>query len=294
MFALTGGGKYNFLGTKRWIEENLDHAESSLLHDSAAFVLCLDTLGSGDQLFAHVSKPPRPDSPMGSFIHVLNEVVSSRFSSMKLSLVHKKINLGEAAVSWEHECLSLRRVPAFTLSRLEDPKSQSRGSIMDTLAQVDLQKLKRNGAIIAESLGRFMFNLSHMGSPQELQLFTGHMDLQDSRLSSLMAALTSVPRAAQLLDQDPAQAQLLDSVEQEFRHFLRHVRRYSFKMDHREPEITFFDQMKQPVVMYRVKPAAFDLFLGGCIAVYLGLVYSAVQNLGWLYLRLKAAVKKSQ
>lgn len=26
MFSLAGGGKYNFIGTKRWIEENLDHA----------------------------------------------------------------------------------------------------------------------------------------------------------------------------------------------------------------------------------------------------------------------------
>ena len=30
MFSLTGGGKYNFLGTKKWIEENLDHAGKSL------------------------------------------------------------------------------------------------------------------------------------------------------------------------------------------------------------------------------------------------------------------------
>ena len=29
MFSLTGGGKYNFLGTKRWIEENMDHAGGS-------------------------------------------------------------------------------------------------------------------------------------------------------------------------------------------------------------------------------------------------------------------------
>lgn len=75
----------------------------------------------------------------------------------------------------------------------------------------------------------------------------------------------------------------------------------------RDPDITFFDQMSQPVVMYRsvflflittrhielaprrrtcvwfgvspsrVKPAAFDLFLGGCIAAYLGIVYKAIQ-----------------
>ena len=30
LFSLTGGGKYNFLGTKKWIEENLDHAGKSL------------------------------------------------------------------------------------------------------------------------------------------------------------------------------------------------------------------------------------------------------------------------
>lgn len=31
------------------------------------------------------------------------------------------------------------------------------------------------------------------------------------------------------------------------------------------------------IFKFRVKPAAFDLFLGGCIAAYLGIVYYAIQ-----------------
>ncbi|XP_033822380.1 nicalin-1-like [Periophthalmus magnuspinnatus] len=291
MFALSGGGKYNFIGTKRWIEENVDHAETSFLQQHVSFVLCLDTLGGGESLFAHVSRPPHPNTPLGAFTQILDEVISSRFPSLAFGVVHKKINLGESLVSWEHERFSLRRVPAFTLSRLEDPKDPSRGSVLDTRCVVEDQRMRRSGVLVAEALGRFMFNLSHLGSPRDLQLFRGQLELHDSRMSSLLTALASVPRAAQLLDQDPNQVQVLDSLELEFRQYLRSVRRYSFTMDKREPEITFFDQMKQPIVMYRVKPAAFDLFLGGCIAVYLGLVYSAVQNFGLLYSRLKAAVR---
>ena len=26
LFSLTGGGKYNYMGTKKWVEENMDHA----------------------------------------------------------------------------------------------------------------------------------------------------------------------------------------------------------------------------------------------------------------------------
>lgn len=117
LFSLTGGGKYNFLGTKRWLEENMDHAgernyhnhahthceclckidpptlphtfineythsyfilfplpESSLLHDNVAFVLCLDTLANGDELYLHVSRPPKPGSPQHEFIYQLEQV----------------------------------------------------------------------------------------------------------------------------------------------------------------------------------------------------------------------------
>ncbi|XP_072239289.1 BOS complex subunit ncln [Leuresthes tenuis] len=294
MFSLTGGGKYNFLGTKRWIEENLDHAETSLLHDNVAFVLCLDTLAKGDDLYTHVSRPPKPDTPAHSFIQQLEEVVSSRFPWVKVGVVHKKINLVESTVAWEHERYSLRRIQGFTLSHLEDPKSELRGSVLDTMTQVDFRKLKRNGIIIAETLARYMYNLSDKGSPKDVQIFKGQLDFQDSRMSSLMSFLTSVPRATQLLDKEPSQMLLVNSLEHEFKRYLQQVHRHTFRQDKRDPDIIFFDQMNQPVVMYRVKPAAFDLFLGGCIAAYLGIVYYTIQNFGCVYTKLKAAVKSKQ
>ncbi|KAF6731829.1 Nicalin-1 [Oryzias melastigma] len=252
MFSLTGGGKYNFLGTKRWIEENLDHAESSLLHDNVAFVLCLDTLGKSDELFVHVSRPPKPDTPAYSFIQQLEEVISSRFSWVKVGLVHKKINLVESTVAWEHERYSLRRIPGFTVSHLEDPKSALRGSILDTMSQVDFRKLKRNGIILAETLARFMYNLTDKGSPKDVQVFKSQLDFQDSRLSSLMSFLTSVPRATQLLDKEPRQILLVNSLEHEFKRYLQQVHRHTFRQDKRDPDLSFFDQMNQPIVMYRI------------------------------------------
>uniref|UniRef100_A0A8C9SE42 Nicalin n=1 Tax=Scleropages formosus TaxID=113540 RepID=A0A8C9SE42_SCLFO len=291
LFTLTGGGKYNFLGTKRWIEEHMDHAESSLLQDNVAFVLCLDTLANGEGLFLHVSRPPRPGSLQYSYIQQLEEVIASRFPWVKLRLVHKKINLGESTVAWEHEQYSVHRIPGFTVSHLKDPQAELRGSILDTISQIDIRKLKRNTAIIAESLARFMFNLSSKGSPKELQLFKGHMDIQDSRLSALLSFLSAVPRATQLLDREPGPLLLVRSLEQQLSQYLQQVHRHTFRPNHRDPEVTFFDQMKEPVMMYRlvdkeVKPAAFDLFLGGCISAYLGIVYYVIQHFGNLYTRL--------
>ncbi|XP_034022979.1 nicalin-1 [Thalassophryne amazonica] len=291
MFSLTGGGKYNFLGTKRWIEENLDHAQSSLLQDNVAFVLCLDTLANGDELFVHVSRPPKPGTPLHAFIQQLQEVAFTRFPWVRMELVHKKINLVESRVAWEHERYSLRRITGFTLSHLEDPKSELRGSILDTMSQVDIRKLKRNGIIIAETLARYMYNLSVKGSSKDMPVFRGQMDFQDSRLSSLMSVLTSVPRATQLLDKEPSHILLVSSLEHEFKQYLQQVHRHTFKQDKRDPDITFFDQMNQPIVMYRAKPAAFDLFLGGCIAAYLGIIYYTIQNFSYFYPKLKAAVK---
>lgn len=113
---MSGGGKFNYQGTKRWLEDNLDHtgevwslggavdtagatilsdwskngfinerfvspllsfsfsSDSSLLQDNVAFVLCLDTVGNGDSLHLHVSKPPKEGSPQYSLLKELEMV----------------------------------------------------------------------------------------------------------------------------------------------------------------------------------------------------------------------------
>lgn len=58
-------------------------------------------------------------------------------------------------------------------------------------------------------------------------------DFQDSRMSSLMSFLTSVPRAAQLLHKEPAQILLVNSLEHEFKHYLQNVHRHTFRQDKR-------------------------------------------------------------
>ncbi|KAG5834166.1 hypothetical protein ANANG_G00258560 [Anguilla anguilla] len=140
-----------------------------------------------------------------------------------------------------------------------------------------------------------MYNLSDKGTPKELQVFKGQMEVQDSRLSAMMSFLSSVPRATQLLDREPGPVLLVNSLEQQLNRYLKQVLRHTFRNDRRDPELTFFDQMNQPMMMYRVKPAAFDLFLGGCITVYIAVIYFAIQNFGHVYTKLtKMALRPKQ
>uniref|UniRef100_A0A8D3BWA3 BOS complex subunit NCLN n=1 Tax=Scophthalmus maximus TaxID=52904 RepID=A0A8D3BWA3_SCOMX len=265
LFFVSGGGKFNYQGTKRWLEENLDHTDYSLLQDNVAFVLCLDTLGNGDSLHLHVSKPPKEGTPQYSLLKELEMVVSSQYPEVKFSMVHKKINLADDMLAWEHERFGIRRLPAFTLSHLPSHRLAQRSSIMDV----------RSWALFPGATLR-------LSVLEMKQLLLGmHLTrLVEDHLSAVVDWLTAQPRAAQLLDKDSS---VVSTLEYHLGRYLKDVKRHYVKADKRDPEFVFYDQLKQTMNAYRVKPAIFDLLLAVCIAAYLGMMYLAIQNFGVLY-----------
>ncbi|TSK53783.1 Nicalin-1 [Bagarius yarrelli] len=230
LFFLSGGGKFNYQGTKRWLEDNLDHTESSLLQDNVAFVLCLDTIGSGDSLYLHVSKPPKEGTPQYALLRELQTVISQQYPELKFSMIHKKINLADDTLAWEHERFGIRRLPAFTLSHLESHRSSMRNSIMDMRTRVDLKKLSRNTKLLAESLARVIYNLTEKGTNGDLEIFTEQMVSLCLISSPLPATPWITSAAAQLLDKDSS---VVSTLEYYLSRYLKDVKKHFVKADKR-------------------------------------------------------------
>lgn len=120
--------------------------------------MCLDTLASTDSLYMHVSKPPKENSPASLFFKELRSV-GQRSANVSVEGVHKKINLAEDLLAWEHERFSIRRLSAFTLSSLRSHKDLSRGTIVDAASAVRCELVERNARVIAETLASYVYDL---------------------------------------------------------------------------------------------------------------------------------------
>lgn len=267
VFIMTGAGKLNYQGSKKWLEDQLDGLEGSIIQD-AAYVICLDTVSTGDNLYVHVSKPPKENSTGGMFYRELKTVSESMNSTVEG--VHKKINLAEETLAWEHERYSIRRLPATTLSTLKSHDDPIRTTILDVMQANQIDRLYKHTRTVVEALARHIYNLSSS------QIFVDPLDVSKESLSLWFTYLASQPRAAPLLADK--NNMLVSTLKEAMSRYLGDVKVALHSPDKQDPEFVFYDVTKATLNVYSVKPAVFDLFLTIAIILYLGVIYVIVHN----------------
>lgn len=252
VFLLSAGGRLSYLGTKKWIEEQLDNTESSFLSESL-FSMSLDLLGdAGESMYVHVSKAPKEKSPMATFFKRLQES-GQRHGKKDVTMVQKKINLAEETLSWEHERFTYRRLPAFTVSASNTHKNIKRNSIFDTCNNVEVKSLVKNIAIIAETLASQVF-------PQlqgkDLEVFTSEFEVSSAFVRSSLSQICNKARSQQLLLTTQrgniyTLSAFLSTLESTLKRFVRQTELHHFKLDKKEPEAAFFEPFSSTMTIYK-------------------------------------------
>ena len=71
-FLFAAGGKLNYQGSKKWIDDYHDQKHQQQLPNNIDTVICLDSLGQSNQLYMHVSKPPKETQAVSFTFNPLN------------------------------------------------------------------------------------------------------------------------------------------------------------------------------------------------------------------------------
>lgn len=161
LFLLTESGHLiNFQATKKWLEANVDENTSL---QNIEFVLCLDAIGKGNSndLYMHVSKPPKEGTSLNLFYKTLKQN-AQRYGNQTVEGVHKKINLADVQLAWEHERFSMKRIPAFTISSLKSYKDSQRATIFEASREQSLAVAQQNAKIIAETLANYVYGSNNV------------------------------------------------------------------------------------------------------------------------------------
>lgn len=195
IFLLTSGGKSNYYGTKKWLEEQMDLLSEKIDVDTISFAICLDSLAHPDTLYMHVSKPPKENTQAHDFLQIIEKI--SPQNNVSFSLNHKKINLANELIAWEHERFSLSKISAFTLSHYNNSKDYSRFTMTDTRDSIDDQVLFKNIKVIAESLGHFIYGLSN-----DIELFKDDLAISKEYISEWLNYICTTPRSTSLLNKN--------------------------------------------------------------------------------------------
>lgn len=184
-------------------------------------------------------------------------------------MIHKKINLANEMMAWEHERFSLNKVSAFTLSHYLSHKESTRTSISDTLSTVNRNSLNRNVKVIAESLAQYIYNNS------QIEIFDNDLEISSDFLNSWLNYICSVPRSLSLMHKNK---QFINTLFSHFSTYLKSATMIPLKLNSKDSEFVIYSGEKSNLVIYSVKPALFDLILSCFIGLYILMIYIFVTN----------------
>ncbi|XP_053968171.1 BOS complex subunit NCLN isoform X2 [Anastrepha ludens] len=261
LFLLTESGTLlNFQGIKKWLDENVQL-------QNVDFVLCLDTITQAlnadtGSLYMHVSKPPKEGTAMNDFFKLL-KTLSAQYYNVTVDGVHKKINLADQQLAWEHERFSMKRLPAFTISALKSPKEPIRYTIFKDSDAHIIAQTQQHAKIIAESLAHYIYGIQE---PNEI--FANELQISQNLIKCYLQLKSALHN---------------NDLRNAFEKYLKNVKIMYDKPDTRDPDFMFYDGQEARLNVYHVKPAVFDLFLTILICAYLASVYFVIQYFPTLY-----------
>ncbi|CAN8268326.1 unnamed protein product [Cochlearia groenlandica] len=261
LFALTSGGPYNYEGTQKWLK-SLDQR----MRESIDYAICLNSVGSWDnELLIHVSKPPE-----NAYIKQIFEGFSNVADDLgfKVALKHKKINISNSRVAWEHEQFSRLRVTAATLSGLSTPPEllENAGSLSDTRQLVSEDGIIKGVKLVAESLARHIYG--HQG--KDVQIFADESSLAVNPfyVRSWLHLLSQTPRVAPFFSKNEP---LITALKKELED---HTAEVTVQHESLDGSFTFYDSTKASLNIYQVASVTFDLLLLLVLGSYLIVLFS--------------------
>eukprot|EP00250_Pteridium_aquilinum_P002233 c12426_g1_i1 orf=127-1821(+) len=260
LFGLTSGGPFNYNGTAKWLK-----SFDQRLRESIDYAICLNSIGSrSNRLWLHVSKPP--DSVYIKQIHDGLKGVADQIG-LEVTIKHKKINISNSRVAWEHEQFSRHRVTAATLSKIEKAPDllENSGGLVDRRENVDAAAIARVVKLVAESLASHIYG--HQGSPIEVFADGSSLAVSESYIRSWLDLLSRTPRVAAFLSRtDP----FLETLKKEFS---EHTIEMSVQHELLDNNFVFYDVPKAELNIYQVASVALDLVVLVAVLAYLFILF---------------------
>ncbi|KAE8729398.1 Nicastrin isoform [Hibiscus syriacus] len=256
LFGLTSGGPYNYNGTQKWLR-----SFDQRLRESIDYAICLNSIGSWDnELWIHVSKPPE-----NAYIKQIFEGFSKVAEELdiKVGLKHKKINISNPRVAWEHEQFSRLRVTGATLSQIPVAPEllESTGGLFDSRQFVNETAITRGVKLVAESLVRHIYG--HQGKNVQIFADGGSLAVNPAYVQSWLDLLSRTPRVAPFLSKNDPFVMALK------KELADHTDEVNLQHEILEGMFTFYDSTSTTLNIYQVASVTFDLVLLLVLGSYL-------------------------